>query len=63
VFKNGVLRKIFGPEKDEEMGEWSGLYSEDLYDVHSSPNIIQVNKSRRMKWVGHVAHMGDRRDL
>ena len=59
VFKNRVLRKIFGPERDEVMREFRGLYSEELY-VQCSPNIWMI-KSNRMRWVGHVAHMRDRR--
>jgi hypothetical protein len=57
VFENMVLRRIFGPRRDEVMGEWRRLYNEELNDLYCSPNIVQVIKSR-MRWVGHVAHMG-----
>jgi hypothetical protein len=59
VFKNKVQQKIFGPKTDEVTGEWERL--QELYDVQSSPDIIRVFRSRRMKWAGHVACMGDRR--
>ena len=59
-FKNRVLRKIFGPKRDAVTGEWRKLQNE-LNDLHSSPNITWVIKSRRMRWTGHVAHMGERR--
>jgi hypothetical protein len=59
VFENRVLRKIFGPERDEVTGEWSRLYKEALHDPLR--NIIRVIKSR-MRWAGHVERMGDRRD-
>jgi hypothetical protein len=58
VFKNRVLRRIFGPKRDEVTGEWRRLHNEELNDLYSSPNIIRVIKSRRMRWVGHVAGMG-----
>jgi hypothetical protein len=57
VFKNRVLRGIFGPKKDEVTGEWRRLHNEEL-NLYSSPNIIRVIKSRRMRWAGHVARMG-----
>jgi len=53
---------IFGPKRNEVTGEWRKLHNEELYDLYSSPNIIWVNKSRRMRLVGHVARMADRRD-
>jgi hypothetical protein len=61
VFENKVLRRIFGPKRDEITGEWRRLHSEELYALYSSPNIIRVMKSRRLRWAGHVALMGERR--
>jgi hypothetical protein len=61
VFENRVLRRIFGPKRDEVTGEWRRLHNEELNNLYSSPNIIQVIKSRRMRWAGHVACMGEGR--
>jgi len=61
VFENMVLRRIFGPRRDEVMGEWRRLHNEELNDLYSSPNIVRVIKSRGMRWAGHVAHMGEER--
>ena len=58
VTENGVLRRIFGPKRDEVTGEWRKLYNEKLSDLYSSPNIAQMIKSRRMRWAGHVTRMG-----
>ena len=58
VFENIVLRRIFGSRRDEVTGEWRRLYNEELNDLYSSPNIVRVIKSRRMRWAGHVARMG-----
>jgi len=59
LFENMVLRRIFVPRKDEVTGEWRSLYNEDLNDLYSSPNIVRVIKSRRIRWAGHVARMGE----
>jgi len=54
VFENVVLRRILGPRRDEVTGEWRRLYNEELNDLYSSPNIVRVIKSRRIRWAGHV---------
>ena len=63
VFENRVLRRIFGPKKDEITGEWRKLHNEDLNDLYCSPNIVRVIKSRIMRWAEHVARMGERRGV
>jgi hypothetical protein len=55
VFENKVLRRIFGPKRDGAMGGWRKLHNEELHNLYSSPSIIRIIKSRRMRWVGHVA--------
>jgi hypothetical protein len=57
VFENRVLRRIFGPKRDEATGEWRRLHNEELCDLYFSPDIIWLINSRRMRWVGHVEHM------
>jgi hypothetical protein len=61
VFENIVLRRIFGPKRDEATGEWRRLHNEELNDLYSSPNIIWVIKSGRMRWERHVTRMGEKR--
>jgi hypothetical protein len=61
VLENKVLRRIFGPKRDEITGEWRRLHNKELYALYSSPHIIRVIKSRRLRWAGHVARMGERR--
>jgi hypothetical protein len=62
MFENRVLRTIFGPKRDEVTGEWRKLHNEELHNLYSSPNMIRTIKSRRMRWVGHVARMGKKRN-
>jgi len=63
VFENRVLRGIFRPKRGEVRREWRKLLNEELNDVYSSPKIVRVIKSRRMRWTGHVARMGERRGI
>jgi hypothetical protein len=63
LFENRVLRRIFGPKRDEVTGEWRRLHSGELHNMYSSPNIIIQVKSRRMRWAGHVALMGVGRNV
>jgi len=58
VFENRVLRRIFGPMRDEVTGECRKLHNEELHDLYCSPSIVRVIKSRRMRWAGHVAYTG-----
>ena len=60
---NVVLRRIFGPRRDEITGEWRRFHYEELNDLYSSPNIVRVIKWRRMRWAGHVARMGEKRGV
>jgi len=61
VFENMELRRVFGPRRVEVTGEWRRLHNEEQNDLYSSPNIVRVIKSRRMRWAGHVARMGEER--
>ena len=58
VFENRLLRRVFGPKRDEVPEEWRKLHKEELRDFYTLPNIVRVVKSRRMRWAGHVARMG-----
>jgi len=63
VFENRALRRIFGPKRDGVTREWRNLHHEELDGLYSSPNTVRVIKSRRMRWAGQVARMGERRDV
>jgi hypothetical protein len=63
VFENRVLRRTFGPKRDEVTVEWRKLHNEELHILYSSPSIIRQIKSRRMRWAEHVARMGEERNL
>jgi hypothetical protein len=58
-----VLRRIFGPKRDEVTGGWRKLHNEQLRDLYSSPSIIRMTKSRRMRWAGHLTRMGEKRNV
>jgi len=59
VFENRMLKRVFGPKRDEVTGEWRKLHIEELSDLYSLPNIVRVVKSRRMRWAGHVVRTGE----
>jgi hypothetical protein len=63
VFENRILRRIFGPKSDEVTGEWRKLHNEELHNLYSPPDIIRKVKSRRMRWAGHVARMGEEKNV
>jgi hypothetical protein len=63
VFENRVLRRIFGPKRDGVMGGWRKLHNEELHNLYFSPSIIRIIKSRRMRWVGYVARMGEKMNV
>jgi hypothetical protein len=62
MLENRVLRMIFGPKRDEVTGEWRKLHNEELRDLYSSPSIVRRVKARRMRWEGHVARVGEKRN-
>jgi hypothetical protein len=62
VFENRVLRRILEPKRDEMIGGWRKLHNEELHNLYSSPSIIRIIKSRRMRWAGHVARVGEERN-
>jgi hypothetical protein len=62
VFENRVLRRIFGPKRDEVTGELRKLHNEELHDLYSSPSIIRIVKVRWLRWAGHAARMGGRKE-
>jgi hypothetical protein len=59
VLENMILRRIFGPKRDEVTGEWRKIHNEELHDLYSSPNNFRVIKSKRMRWAGHVVRVGE----
>jgi hypothetical protein len=63
VFENRVLRRIFGPKRDRVTGGWRKLNNEELCDLYSSPSIIRIIKSRRMRWAGHIKRKGEKRNV
>jgi len=63
MFENRVLRRIFGPKRDEVIRGWTKLHNEEFYDLYSSPRIVPVIRSRRTRWAGHVMRMGEKRGI
>jgi hypothetical protein len=62
-FENRVLRRISGPKREGEAGGWRRLYNEGLHNLYASPNIVRINKSRRMTWAGHIARISEMRNI
>jgi hypothetical protein len=62
MFENRMLRRIFGPRRDEVTGDWRKLHNDELHNLYSSPNIIRTLKLKRVRWAGHVARMGETRN-
>jgi hypothetical protein len=62
VFENRVLRRILGPRRDEVTGDWRKLHNEEIHNLYSSPNVIRMIQSKKMRWAGHVARMGATRN-
>jgi hypothetical protein len=62
VFENRVLRRIFGPMRDDVTGDWRKLHNEELHNLYSSPNVIRIIKTKRMRWAGHVGRLGEKRN-
>jgi hypothetical protein len=58
-----LLKKTFGPKRKELRGEWRKLHNEELHLFYSSPNMVQLNKSKRIRWVGHANHVGEKRNI
>jgi hypothetical protein len=63
VFENRMLGRIFGPKRGGMTGGWKNLHNEELHNLYSSPSIIRIMKSRRIRWAGHVARMGEKRNM
>jgi hypothetical protein len=63
MFENMVMRRIFGPKRDGVLGGWRKLHNEELHNLYSSPSVIRIIKSMRMRWAGHVAQMGQKRNV
>jgi hypothetical protein len=63
MFVNRMLRRIFVPKWDEVMGGWRKVHNKELHDLYSSPSIVKIIKSRRMRWAGHIAQMGEKRNI
>jgi hypothetical protein len=61
VFENRVIRRIFGPKREEVIGEWRNVHNEEIHSLYSSLDIIRQIKSRRMRWAGHAARMGEKK--
>jgi hypothetical protein len=63
VFENRILRRIFGPKRDEVIGEWRKLHNEELNDLYCSPSMVWLIKSRRIRWAQHAARVGEKRGV
>jgi transcription termination factor 2 len=63
MFENGILRRLYGPKREEVTGEWRKLHNEEIHILYEIPNIVRQMKSRRMRWAGHLARMGEERKV